>query len=157
MATAHEDPTRVYTSHDKPWLPVPLVPKGEAWIKVVVVDEELKNVVFMFRFSEGCELLPHTHDCHAVAFTVSGEWEYEGMTLPQGAVAYEPVGSTHTPSSGPGAELTVVLTSQSDSFLVNHMPDGSDIAFDLSFFKQLEAVRTEEEVQQLVEALTGGA
>jgi quercetin dioxygenase-like cupin family protein len=155
MATAHEDPTRVYTSHDKPWLAVPLVPKGEAWIKVIVVDEELKNVIFKFRFSEGCELVPHTHECHAVAYTVSGEWEYEGMKLPEGAVAYEPVGSTHTPSSEHGAELAVVLTSETDGFLVNHMPDGSEIPFDLTFFKQLQAVRTEEEVQQLVESLTG--
>jgi quercetin dioxygenase-like cupin family protein len=156
MATAHEDPTRVYTSHEKPWLPIPLVPKGEAWIKVILVDEERKCVVFKFRFSEGCELPKHTHECHAIAYTVSGEWEYEGMKLPQGAVAYEPVHSTHTPSSGPGSELAVVLTSETDRFLVNHLADGSEVEFDMSFFKALEAVESEEQVQKLVEDLGAG-
>jgi quercetin dioxygenase-like cupin family protein len=153
MATTQEDPTRVYTSHDKPWLPVPLIPKGEAWIKVILADEQRKCVIFKFRFSPDCELPPHTHECHAVAYTISGEWEYEGLRLPEGAVAYEPVGSTHTPSSGPGSELAVVLTSQSDRFLVNHMPDGSEIEFDMNFFKALDAAHSEEDVQKLVEAL----
>src|ERR687897_358604 len=109
MATQHEDATRVITGHDRPWLPVPGVPKGEAQIKVLNVDEDLKKVVFKFRFSPGCELVPHTHHCHAVAYTISGEWEYEGLKLPVGAVAYEPVASKHTPSSDPGAELIVFL------------------------------------------------
>jgi quercetin dioxygenase-like cupin family protein len=153
MATQQEDPTRVYTSHDKPWLPLPLIPKGEAWIKVITVDEERKCVVFKFRFSPGCELVPHTHACHAIAYTISGEWEYEGLELPEGALAYEPVHSTHTPSSGPGAELAVVLTSETDRFLVNHMPDGSELEFDLEFFKALAAIESEEQVQALVDSM----
>ncbi|TML36337.1 MAG: hypothetical protein E6G00_03530 [Actinobacteria bacterium] len=151
MATMPEDATRVYTSHEKPWLPVPMVPKGEAWIKVIIVDEERKCVVFKFRFSPDSELVPHTHECHAVAYTISGEWEYEGLTLPEGAVAYEPVHSTHTPSSKPGSELAVVLTSESDRFLINHMPDGTDIEFDLEFFKQMAAIETAEDLEKLVE------
>ena len=47
----------------------------------------------------------HTHRCHAIAYTISGEWAYEGLTLAEGAVAYEPIESTHTPTSGTGAEL----------------------------------------------------
>jgi hypothetical protein len=35
MAT--EDLTRVFTSDDREWVPVPLIPKGEAWIKVIRV------------------------------------------------------------------------------------------------------------------------
>jgi hypothetical protein len=35
----------------------------------------------------------------------------------------------------------------------NYMPDGSDIEFDLAFFRALASVRTEEEVQQLAEQI----
>jgi hypothetical protein len=135
-----EDPTRVFTSDDREWVPIPLVPKGEAWIKVIHADGELHNVVFKFRFSPDCELPSHTHHCHAIAYTIAGEWEYEGLTLPVGGLAYEPVASTHTPSSGPGAEIVVFLNSVNDEFLVNHMPDGTDIAFDMAFFKALEGI-----------------
>lgn len=144
MATTQDDPTRVFTSDDKDWIPIPMIPKGEGWIKVIHADEERKAVIFKFRFSPGCELAPHTHKCHATAYTISGEWEYEGLKLPEGAIAYEPVDSTHTPSSGPGAELVVVLQSKSDEFLVNHMPDGSEVAFDMGFFKALEDLTAEQ-------------
>ncbi|MGH2763706.1 MAG: cupin domain-containing protein [Thermoleophilaceae bacterium] len=155
-AQTHEDTTRVYTSADREWIPIPLVPKGEGFVKVINVDEERGVVVFKFKFGPGSELPRHTHKCHAIAYTISGEWEYEGLKLPEGAVAYEPVESDHTPSSEPGAELVVVLTSETDQFLVNHMPDGTDIPFDLAFFKQLETLRTKEQVEELVAAKTGG-
>jgi quercetin dioxygenase-like cupin family protein len=153
MATHQEDLTRVYSAEDKAWIPLPNIPKGEAWIKIINTDEERGIVIFKFRFSPDCELVPHSHACHAIAYTISGEWEYEGLTLPEGAVAYEPVDSTHTPSSAPGAELVVVLNSQTDKFLVNHMPDGSEWVFDMAFFKMLEGVRTEEDLAQLMAAL----
>lgn len=153
MATTQDDPTRVFTSDDKDWIPVPLMPKGEGWIKVIHADEARKTVIFKFRFSPGCELAPHTHKCHAVAYTISGEWEYEGLKLPEGAIAYEPVDSTHTPSSDPGAELVVMLQSESDQFLVNHMSDGSDVAFDMGFFKTLEGM-TAHEAEGLLAQMT---
>jgi quercetin dioxygenase-like cupin family protein len=152
MATT-EDPTRVYSAEDKVWIPLPNIPKGEGWLKVIHTDEERGVVIFKFRFSPGCELLPHTHRCHAIAYTISGEWEYEGLELPAGAVAYEPVHSSHTPSSGPGAELAVTLTSETDEFLVNHMPDGSEWPFDMEMFQRLEAVRTDDDVQALLAEL----
>jgi quercetin dioxygenase-like cupin family protein len=151
-----EDATRVFTSDDKEWIPVPLIPKGEAWIKVITVDEERRIVVFKFKFGPGTELPAHTHKCHAIAYTISGEWEYEGLKLPEGALAYEPVDSVHTPSSGPGAEMVVTLRSETDDFLINHMPDGTDIPFDLNFFKQLEQLRTKDEVEALAAAMTNG-
>jgi quercetin dioxygenase-like cupin family protein len=153
MATTSEDPTRVYSAEDKVWIPLPNIPKGEGWMKVIHTDEERGVVIFKFRFSPGCELLPHTHRCHAIAYTISGEWEYEGLKLPAGAVAYEPVDSTHTPSSGPGAELAVTLTSTTSEFLVNHMPDGSEWPFDMDMFKRLEAVRTEADTETLLAEL----
>jgi quercetin dioxygenase-like cupin family protein len=153
MEATREDPTRVYSAEDKVWIPIPNIPKGEGWIKVVHTDPERGTVIFKFRFSAGCELPPHTHWCHAIAYTISGEWEYEGLRLAEGAVAYEPVHSTHTPISGPGADLAVILTSETDQFLINHMPDGSEWVFDLDFFQALERVRTEEDAEQLLAQL----
>lgn len=153
MEAASEDLTRVYSAEEKPWIPLPNIPKGEGWIKVIHADDERGVVLFKFRFSPECELVPHTHKCHAIAYTISGEWEYEGLKLPAGAVAYEPVDSVHTPSSGPGAELFVALTSEDDRFLINHMPDGSEWEFDMGFFKQLEAVRSEEDIERLIAEL----
>ena len=138
--SAIDEATRVYESAEREWIEVPLIPRGQAWIKVIHADPELRNVVFKFRFSPGCELPPHTHHCHAIAYTISGEWEYEGLKLPEGAIAYEPVASTHTPSSEPGAEMVVFLRSETDQFLVNHMADGTDIPFDISFFEALVGI-----------------
>ena len=137
------DETRVYTSDESAWIPIPMMPKGEAWIKVIHADPELHKVVFKFRFAPGAELPSHTHRCHAIAYTISGEWAYEGFTLPAGAIAYEPVDSTHTAVSEKGAELAVVLDSTDDHFLINHLPDGQDVEFDMAFFQALEGITPE--------------
>ena len=150
------DETRVYESSDRAWIPIPLLPKGEAWIKVIHADPELNKVVFKFRFGAGSELPAHTHRCHAIAYTISGEWAYEGLTLGEGAVAYEPIESTHTPTSGPGAELVVILDSQDDHFIVNHLPDGQDVEFDMAFFQSLEGITPEQAEQMLAELAQEG-
>jgi len=41
----------------------------------------------------------------------------------------------------------VVLSSDTDQFLVNHMPDGSDIPFDMAFFRQLEGMTPDQAAQ----------
>ena len=141
----NQDPTRVIESAKQEWVPFPAVPGAS--FKVLVADEELGQVVFKFRFDPGCVLPPHTHRCHAIAYTLSGEWEYEGLRLPAQTVAYEPVESRHTPSSDGGAVLVVFLSSETDEFLVNHMPDGSELVLDMAFFKALEgATRKQAEV-----------
>lgn len=101
-------------------------------------------MVFQFRFEPATVLPEHVHHCQAIAYTISGEWEYEGLKLPAGAVAYEPPGSTHKPSSGPGAELIVVLSSDSHRFLENHMPDGSTFEMDMAFFQLLDGMTLEQ-------------
>jgi len=151
-----EDATRVYESENQDWIPIPLIPKGEVSMKVIHADPELRNVIFKFRFSPDCVLAPHTHHCHAIAYTISGEWEYEGLRLPEGAIAYEPVASTHTPSSGPGAELIVFLSSEDDRFIVNEMPDGSEIAFDMAFFQTMEGISAAD-AAELTEQIAAGA
>src|SRR5205823_2816775 len=42
-------------------------------------------------------------------YTVSGEWTYDEGSLPEGAVAIEPYGSIHTPTSKNGADMFVVF------------------------------------------------
>lgn len=130
-----DDPTRVIDPAAGDWLPIAAAPGSD--IKVLAVDRERRQVVFAFRFAPGTELPPHTHHCQAIAYTASGAWSYEGLDLPTGTIAYEPPGSTHAPSSADGAELLVILTSDSDRFLDNHMPDGTTLSFDLDFFAAL--------------------
>lgn len=130
-----DDPTRVIDPSRHQWLPMDAAPGSE--LKVLSVDRELRQVVFAFRFAPGTELPPHTHHCQALAYTVSGEWSYDELDLPAGTIAHEPPGSTHAPTSRVGAELLVILTSDSDRFLDNHMPDGSTLSFDLDFFDSL--------------------
>lgn len=144
-SSADTDPTRVYDSNERDWLPIPAA--DGAFIKVIVADAERHRVVFMFRFAPGTILPAHRHHCQATAYTISGEWEYEGLKLPAGAIAYEPVGSTHTPSSGPGAELLVCLSGDSDRFLENHMPDGSTFEMDMAFFTALDGMTLEQAAQ----------
>lgn len=138
------DHTRTYSGADREWVEVPLLEKGEAWIKVIHADPELHKVVFRFRFGPGTALPPHTHACHAIAYTISGEWEYEGLRLPEEAIAYEPVASTHAATSEHGAELVVVLDSKDDQFLINHLPDGTDVPFDMAFFQTVEGLTAED-------------
>lgn len=139
---AGSDPTRIIHGADRPWIPVPAMPG--AFAKLLVADETLKRVVFLFRFAPGAVLPRHRHLCHAIAYTICGEWEYEQGTLRAGSIAYEPVGSEHTPSSAKGAELVVVLQSESDEFLENLMPDGSTVRMDTRFFKMMESLTPEQ-------------
>lgn len=135
---AHKDLTRVYNGGERDWLPVPMA--NGVYIKVLVADPDRRQVVFQFRFEPNTVLPEHLHHCQAIAFTISGEWEYEGLKLPAGAIAYEPPGSAHKPSSGPGAELIVMLSSDSDRFLENHMPDGTTFEMDMAFFQTLNGM-----------------
>ena len=45
-STTTDDATRVYASEERDWIPLPLIPNGEAWFKVIHADEKLKNVIF---------------------------------------------------------------------------------------------------------------
>lgn len=150
MSQPTEDHTRVIPGADREWIPLTAVAEGASF-KVLVADPELHQVVVVFRFAPGTVLPPHTHKCHATAYTISGEWAYEGKPLPEGALAYEPVESTHQPVSESGAELIVILQSKNDDFLINHMPDGTDLPLDMAFFKAVEG-RTAAEVEAMFAA-----
>lgn len=116
---------------------------------MIVADPELNQVVFTFRLDLGCALPTHTYRCHAIAYTLSGAWEHERIRLPTQSAAYTSADSTHTQSSEGGAELIVFLNSSTDRFIVNHMPDGTDLTLDMTLFTALRG-GTREQAQAIL-------
>jgi anti-sigma factor ChrR (cupin superfamily) len=146
MSDAAHDPTAILHPQEQEWISTGLLPGR---VRVIKADEELGIVIFSYRFDPGTPLPTHRHDCHAIAYTISGEWAYESGALPAGSLAYEPVGSEHTPSSENGAELIAILRSETGRFLVNYMEDGSELVLDMAFFKALEGA-TQEEAERVL-------
>jgi quercetin dioxygenase-like cupin family protein len=136
------DKTSIIHGDERQWLPIPGA-EG-VMMKVLLADEILNQVVFMFRFAPGTVLPRHKHLCHAIGYTVSGSWQYETGVLRAGSLAYEPFDSEHVPSSTEGAEIVVFLKSQNDLFLENVMPDGSTFTMDMNFFKLLQSLTPEQ-------------
>lgn len=143
--TTIADETTIVHGDERPWIPVPGF--AGVFIKVLVADETLKQVVFMFKFAPGTVLPRHKHLCHAIGYTVSGSWRYETGALREGSLAYEPYASDHVPSSAEGAEIVVFLKSENDLFLENEMPDGSTFTMDMNFFKLLHGLTAEQAAQ----------
>jgi quercetin dioxygenase-like cupin family protein len=146
MSFISDDPTALLHPEEQEWVSLPNLP-GQA--RVIKADDELGIVIFGYRFEPGAKLPEHRHDCHAIAYTISGEWEYEAGKLPAGSLAYEPVGSVHTPHSENGAELIVFLRSDSDEFIINLLEDGSEQHLDMAFWKQMEGI-TQAELDELI-------
>ena len=144
--------TRIIDGVERPWITVPGV--AGVSIKVLVADEVANRVVFMFRFAPGTVLPPHKHLCHAIAYTIAGEWRYEEGVLGEGSVAYEPFGSEHTASSEKGAELVVFLQSETGQFLENIMAPGVVFPMDMNFFKLLETITPEQAANLQIPGLT---
>lgn len=150
-----EDLTRIIDGNEKPWLPMPGY-EG-SFIKVLVADEERGQVVFMFKMAPGAVFPRHVHHCHAIAYTTSGEWEYDEGKLPEGAMAYEPPGSEHQPKSGPGAEMLVTLRSEGrGKLLQNFLEDGTEFEMNMDFFAGLVGL-TPEQAAGLAPLPGGGA
>lgn len=123
-----------------------LIPDTEGvWFKVLKADEEAGRVIVKARFEANSRMPRHTHHCRAVAFTVSGEWEYENGSFESGDVAYESVGEEHTPTSMTGAEMLIVFDGDggSDRWLDNHLSDGRIMRVGMRFFKALERTTLE--------------
>lgn len=137
------DGSFVIDPDDRPWLP--LGAPGN-FMKILHIDETDRQVVFVQRFGKDTEHPKHTHHCTAVAFTLSGEWCYDGHPFPTGAVGYEPYGSTHTPMTmnGNQSDVLVVLTSRDDRFIEIHMPEGGSVDLNMEMFKTLAGMTPEE-------------
>ena len=138
---------------DRPWLPSMLF-EGDA-IKILHVDEEHKQVVFLQRFGRNTVQPKHKHHCTAVAFTVDGEWAYDGYAIPKGFIAYEPVNSVHTPMTmnDNNSDVLVILTSKDDRFIEVFADDGSSFHLDMAFFKAAYGMSE----QDYIQAQTQGA
>lgn len=119
-------------------------------VKVLKVDEERRRLLFKVRFGENAIAPRHYHFAEAMAVTLSGRWYYDEGEFGPGDVAYERVGSDHTPGSRQGAELFIVLQAPPGEtrLLRNYGKDGETQDLDLAFFKHLER-KTMAEVEAL--------
>lgn len=119
-------------------------------VKVLKVDEDRRRLIFKVRFGENAVAPRHYHFAEAMAVTLSGHWYYDEGDFGPGDVAYERVGSDHTPGSREGAELFIVLQAPPGEtrLLRNYGTDGAVQDLDLAFFKLLER-KTMAEVEAL--------
>lgn len=141
------DGSFVINPDDQPWLPL-----GEPgnFMKILHIDEDDQQVVFMQRFGKDTQHPKHTHHCTAVAFTLTGEWAYDGRPFPTGSIGYEPYGSTHTPMTQAGntADVLVVLTSRDGRFIEMKLEDGSTFELNMDVFKEIAAMSVDEALAQ---------
>lgn len=86
-----------------------------------------------------------------MSVTLSSRWYYDEGEFGSGDVAYERVGSDHTPGSVEGAELFIVLQAPPGEtrLLRNYGSDGEVQDLDLAFFKLLER-KTSAEIDALM-------
>lgn len=126
---------------DLDWIPIDAIAGTRNMaIKVIKVDREKARVMFKVRFGPNSEAPRHYHFAEACAITLSGRWAYEEGEFAAGDVAYEGVGSDHTPTSEEGAELFIVLLAPQGEhrLLRNQFDDGSTSDLDFDFFAMLE-------------------
>lgn len=135
---------------------LPWLGEGGDLMKILHVDEQMGQAVFIQRFARNTRHLTHTHHCTAVAYTLSGCWAYDGEPFPQGAVAFEPYGSTHTPMTQNDnvADVLVVVTAGPGNprLLELHGPNGS-VELDMAAFRRMAALRSNEEWPALLAEL----
>lgn len=122
------------------WLPLLLPGSDGIYVKVLRVEENIGRVVAKVKFSQNSSVPRHYHFCQAVAYTISGSWEYDEGKFNVGDVAVEPVGNLHQATSTEGTEMLLVFDTDSihGHLLDNYYPDGSVIRIGVSLFKQLE-------------------
>jgi quercetin dioxygenase-like cupin family protein len=121
---------------------VPLaMPEAEGVsFKVLKADAENRRVVAKVKFAPNSKMPRHTHHCRAIAYTLSGEWEYDKGRFTPGVVAYESVGENHQPFSKTGTEMFLIFDADGERFLENHLSDGTTIHLGMRFFKAMERI-----------------
>jgi hypothetical protein len=128
--------------NDRPWLSFPGLTTD---LKILHVDEERNIVVVMSRIAAGGDGGKHLHLCEAIAYTARGEWAYDNGSLPEGAVAIEPHGSIHTPTSEGGSEQFVVFVGTGPDLLQTLDEDDNVVATtSIKHFKLLHDMTPEE-------------
>lgn len=129
------------------YLPIPLAGAEGVYVKVLKADEEMDRVVVKIKFDPGTRMPRHIHHCRAVAYTISGQWEYDEGAFVPGESAWEDEGNDHTPWSDEGAELFIVFDGKNGRYLDNIMPDGSIVKLDMPLLKALEGLSLAEAAQ----------
>lgn len=129
--------SRIIDSNAKPWI---RLPRSEADVKVIAIDEANNNILLMIRMTEGSSYPNHIHHCIAIAYTLEGQWSYEEGELRPGVIAYEPDSSAHAPIVGPGgATVFVVLDGKGDHYIDFMRGDGTVVQSQtIDYFKALE-------------------
>lgn len=139
MSTELMHPSRIVDSNKKKWV---RLPRTEADVKIIAIDEVNNNILMMIKMAEGSSYPNHIHHCIAIAYTLEGSWEYEEGPLSPGVIAYEPDQSAHAPKVGPGgATVFVVLIGKDDHYIDFLRSDGSvGTAQTIEYFKTIEEV-----------------
>jgi quercetin dioxygenase-like cupin family protein len=130
-------PSRIVDGNTKPWI---RLPKSDANIKILAIDEVNSNVMMLIKMAEGSSYPNHIHHCIAIAYTLEGSWEYDEGKLTPGVVAYEPDQSTHAPLVGPGGATVFVVLVGKDGKFIDFLRDNGEVAVtqDIEYFKTLE-------------------
>lgn len=130
------------------FIEIPLPGSHNILTKIIKLDPENLQAVLLVKFLPGACAPRHLHHCRAIAYTLSGEWEYDDGKFGPGDVAYELAGNVHTPSSVKGGEMVLIMTSTDGRFLDNYMPDGSIIRHSLKTFQFFQD-KTQKDIERL--------
>jgi hypothetical protein len=147
------DSMSIMRDGNQDYLPIPLAGAEGVYVKVLKADEEMDRVVVKIKFDPGTRMPRHIHHCRAVAYTVSGQWEYDEGAFAPGESAWEDEGNDHTPWSDEGAELFIVFDGKNGRYLDNIMPDGSIVKLDMPLLKALEGLSLAEAAQLDIHSL----
>ena len=143
--TATTVDVRRVASSEVPWLEYPLIP-GSSW-RVLHVDEETNTVILNFRMAPWTKSPVHGHFCTATAYTLEGEWFYDGLSFGPGDVAYESTVEVHQPiAREKGALLLTTLMGGrgNDRLLEDHNEDGTTTLLKTRLFKACERISVED-------------
>jgi hypothetical protein len=145
--TVLRDGSSRYALEEKPWLSFDESSGG--YMKVLHVDREMRQAVFVQRFGPNTTHPEHTHLGSAIAYTLSGIWRYDDEPFPEGSIAFEPRRSTHTPMTRDGevADVLVILTADNEdgNLLEAHLEDGSSFHFDLDLLEAMSKMQSQAE------------
>lgn len=138
----------IIRSNENAFIEIPLPGSKNILTKIIKVDPANRQAVMQVRFLPGGRAPRHLHHCRAIAYTLSGEWQYDDGKFGPGDVAYEVPGNVHTPYSVRGGEMVLIMTSPDGRFLDNYMPDGSIIRHSLKTFEFFKN-KTQAEISML--------
>ena len=155
-----ETATPILSDEEQDYIPL-VMPEAEGVsIKVLKADEENRRVVAKVKFEPNSKMPRHTHHCRAIAYTISGEWEYDNGHFTPGVVAYETIGENHQPFSRTDTEMFLIFDSDGDRWLDNHLSDGTTIHLGMPFFKAFEGSSREDaeklDLMKLVDIVPAG-